>query len=181
MKKLGILLMFCGQAAMAACPALLNYTVPGLMGGEIKLCEYADRPLLVVNTASHCGFTPQFKQLQALYQNYGARGLMVVGFPSNDFFQELDSNSEIGAYCEANYGVTFPMASKGHVRGKDAQPFFKALIQATDDAPTWNFHKYLILPGASKVISIGTRTKPDDPEVVKAFLPFLKPEEGVKN
>ncbi|OQS21639.1 glutathione peroxidase [Chromobacterium violaceum] len=176
MKRWGVMLMLWGQAALAACPALLNHTVPGLMGGQINLCQYADRPLLVVNTASHCGFTPQFTQLESLYKQYDPRGLMVIGFPSNDFFQELDKPSEIGAFCQANYGVTFPMAGKGHVRGADAQPLFKDLIAATDDAPSWNFHKYLILPGASKVISIGTRTKPDAPEVVNAFLPYLQPE-----
>ncbi|OWY39227.1 glutathione peroxidase [Xenophilus sp. AP218F] len=178
-KLLALALLF-SQGAFAACPALLDYRVPGLMGGQIDLCRYADQPILVVNTASHCGFTPQFTQLQSLYKQYGPRGLAVVGFPSNDFYQELDSPAEIGAFCEANYGVTFPMASKGHVRGSDAQPFFKALIQATDDAPMWNFHKYLILPGASKVISIGTRTKPDDREVVNAFLPYLKPAEAAQ-
>ncbi|UTH74946.1 glutathione peroxidase [Chromobacterium sp. IIBBL 290-4] len=176
MKRWGLLLLLWGQAALASCPALLNYTVPGLMGGEINLCKYEEQPILVVNTASHCGFTPQFTQLESLYKQYGPRGLVIVGFPSNDFFQELDKPSEIGAFCQANYGVTFPMAGKGHVRGDDAQPFFKALIAATEDAPVWNFHKYLILPGASKVISIGTRTKPDAPEVVGAFLPYLKPE-----
>ncbi|OHX14059.1 glutathione peroxidase [Chromobacterium sphagni] len=175
MRILSVALVLASQMAAAACPALLDYKVPGLMGGEINLCQYADRPVLVVNTASHCGFTPQFTQLESLYKQYGPRGLVVVGFPSNDFFQELDKPAEIGQFCQANYGVTFPMASKGHVRGSDAQPFFKALIAATDDAPSWNFHKYLILPGASKVVSIATRTKPDASEVVDAFLPYLQP------
>lgn len=116
MKRWGYLLLLWGQAALAACPPLLNYKVPGLMGGEINLCQYAEQPVLVVNTASHCGFTPQFTQLESLYKQYGPRGLVVIGFPSNDFFQELDQPSEIGAFCQANYGVTFPMAGKGHVR-----------------------------------------------------------------
>jgi len=176
MKWLTVLALIPSLAGAAGCPAVLDHSVPGLMGGQVNLCDYADRPVLVVNTASHCGFTPQFDGLQKLYDTYKGRGLVIVGFPSNDFFQELDKDSEIGSFCQANYGVTFPMTTKVHVRGADATPFFKDLIKATGESPSWNFHKYLILPGG-KVMAFGTRTAPDAEEIVSAFKPFLKKAE----
>ncbi len=177
MKPLYMLALLPSLAGAASCPAILDHRVPGLMGGEINLCQYADRPVLVVNTASHCGFTPQFTGLQKLYDTYKGNGLVVIGFPSNDFFQELDKDSEIGSFCQANYGVTFPMATKVHVRGSDATPFFKGLIKATGESPMWNFHKYLVLPGG-KVMAFGTRTAPESEEIVTAFKPYLKPAEA---
>lgn len=155
--------------SMAACPAVLDYRIPRLMGGTLDLCTLQDHPVLVVNTASHCGFTPQFKGLQQLHEKYGPRGLIVLGVPSNDFFQELGSDAEVGQFCSANYGVTFPMTTRLHVRGSDAHPFFKGLIAATDESAMWNFHKYLILPQGKGVKAFGTRTSPDDPDLVRAI------------
>jgi len=160
-------------AVQAACPALLNQQLPGLMGGTVDLCQYADRPVLVVNTASHCGFTPQFTKLEALYKRYRDRGFVIVGVPSNDFHQELERNSDIGKFCLANYGVSFPMATKAHVVGPDAIPLYRQLITVSGDAPRWNFHKYLIAPGGATVTSYGTRTEPDDPKLIGQIEGYL--------
>ncbi|GGY07465.1 glutathione peroxidase [Paludibacterium paludis] len=160
--------------AAASCPSLMNRSLPALMGGQVRLCDYAQQPVLVVNTASRCGFTPQFTGLQKLFETYKSRGLMIIGVPSNDFYQELESAGEIGSFCQANYGVSFPMTGKLHVRGGDADPFFKDLIKATGESPSWNFHKYLVLPDG-KVKAFGTRTPPESDEIVNAFLPYLKP------
>ena len=130
----------------AACPALLNKTFPRLQDEKPQsLCQYAGRVILVVNTASHCGFTSQYKGLEALHAKYQARGLVVLGFPSNDFgAQEPGSSQQIAAFCQNTYGVKFPMFSKITVKGASANPLFASLAQATGKAPGWNFHKYLV-------------------------------------
>src|SRR5262249_48514588 len=145
-----------------------------LQGDQVNLCEYADRAILVVNTASKCGFTPQFEKLESLYRQYKDKGLLVVGFPTNDFKQELATNKEIGEFCVLTYPVDFPMIEKGSVIGPDADPLFKQLHETTGQPPKWNFHKYLIAPGAKQVYSFGTRTEPDAPEVMAKLTPFLK-------
>jgi glutathione peroxidase len=162
-------------AAIAAdCPALLNHQFKTLQGGSLDLCKYRDKPILVVNTASKCGYTPQFEKLEGMYRRYKDRGLLVVGFPSNDFRQELQSEKEIGSFCKLTYKVEFPMLSKGSVSGPNANPFFKQLSAASGEAPTWNFHKYLITPGGRAVYSFSTPTEPDDPEILKQITPYLK-------
>lgn len=161
-------------AVAADCPALLNHQFKTLQGEVIDLCQYRDRPILVVNTASKCGFTPQFEKLEAISEQYKARGLLVIGFPSNDFRQELQNNAEIGSFCKLTYGVKFPMVAKGSVTGADANPFYKQLIAATGKEPKWNFYKYVITPGGKSVHSFPSTTKPDDPEIMKLILPNLK-------
>ena len=134
-----------GAAAPAACPALLRHEFARLQDEKPQpLCQYAGQVLLVVNTASYCGFTPQYKALEALYERYRARGLVVLGFPSNDFAQETGSNQQIAEFCESTFGVKFPMFAKSHVTGPGATPFYKLLAQQGGQAPRWNFHKYLI-------------------------------------
>lgn len=130
----------------AACTALTDHSLDRLGGaGTLHLCEaFPDRVLLVVNTASRCGFTPQFEGLQHLHERYGDRGLVVLGVPSDDFRQELDDEKDIAEFCRVNYGVDFPMARKQHVRGARAHPLFRALREASGEAPGWNFHKYLV-------------------------------------
>ena len=129
----------------AACPALLNHEFQVLRKADTEtLCRHAGQVLLVVNTASRCGYTPQFKGLEALYQQYQSRGFTVLGFPSNDFFQELKDDTAIASFCEINYGVTFPMYSKTHVRGDAANPLYRELTEQAGKAPQWNFNKYLI-------------------------------------
>lgn len=122
-----------------------QFSFDGLRGGEIPLSQYAGHPLLVVNTASKCGFTPQYKGLEALYEKYHDRGLAIVGVPSNDFAnQEPGGADEIAEFCEINYGVSFPLAAKVPVSGEEAHPFFRWIAEERPMArPRWNFHKYL--------------------------------------
>lgn len=173
-RLLPVLMLALPLAAAAACPPVLNHRVPGLMGGSIDLCAYQGRPVLVVNTASECGFTPQFTKLEAIYKQYEKQGLVVVGFPSNDFFQEKASAEDIAKVCHANYGVTFPMAAKAHVTGDKALPFFKALTAMSGQKPRWNFYKYLVSPDGNRVTSFSSLTEPDDPALLKALQPYLK-------
>ncbi len=113
-------------ASPAACPQLLQHTVPRLQDEKPQnLCQYAGKVLLVVNTASYCGFTPQYKGLEELHTRYKDRGLVVLGFPSNDFAQEKSSNKEIAEFCENTFGVKFPMYAKSAVGGSDASPLSK--------------------------------------------------------
>jgi glutathione peroxidase len=122
------------------------FSFPALAGGDIRLSDHAGRPLLIVNTASLCGYTPQFAGLQDLWTEFHDRGLMIVGIPSNDFgSQEPGGATEIANTASRQYGVTFPMASKTVVKGADAHPFYKWALQARPrEVPRWNFHKYLI-------------------------------------
>ena len=117
--------------AQASCPGLLDHRYTSLQGKPVNLCDFAGRPILVVNTASKCGYTPQFEKLEALHKRYQARGLVVLGFPSNDFNQELATNQEIAQFCKLTYFVEFPMIEKGSVSGADANAFFKQLAAAT--------------------------------------------------
>lgn len=153
--------------AAGTCPATLNHQFPRLQDEKPQsLCQYSGKVVLVVNTASFCGFTPQYKGLEALYAKYKDRGLVVLGFPSNDFAQEKGSNKEIAEFCENTYGVKFPMFGASRVRGADANPLFRQLAQATGHQPLWNFHKYLIGRDGKSVASYGTRTAPDDAALV---------------
>ncbi|AVY94313.1 glutathione peroxidase [Microvirgula aerodenitrificans] len=168
------LLLIAGMAN-AACPPLLDHRFKLLDGSSLDLCKYADQPILVVNTASKCGFAPQFDALEKLYRDYKPRGLLVIGFPSNDFRQELPSNKEIGDFCRLTYFVQFPMVESSVVTGSKAIPFFRQLKAATGDVPRWNFHKYVIAPGGKTVTAFGTLTKPDAPEILDAIRPGLRP------
>jgi glutathione peroxidase len=131
---------------------------------------YRGQVLLVVNTASKCGFTPQFEALEGLHARYKAQGFAVLGFPSGDFMaQEFTDEKKIQAFCTLTYGVKFPMFQKVHVVGNDATPFYKALAKATGDVPKWNFHKYVIGRDGKVAANFGSRTKPDAPEVIAAI------------
>jgi glutathione peroxidase len=135
-KLLLILALFVSPVAYAAdCPPLLDRTITTLQGNKINLCDYSGKPILVVNTASKCGYTPQFEKLEALYSKYQKQGLLVIGFPSNDFRQELNSNGEIDKFCKLTYKVKFPMSEPSSVKGKQANPLFKALTQITGEEP----------------------------------------------
>lgn len=161
-------------ALAQACPSLLNHRYTSLQGKVVDLCEFANRPILVVNTASKCGYTPQFEKLEALHRRYQGRGLVVLGFPSNDFNQELATNQEIARFCKLTYFVEFPMIEKSSVSGPAANAFFKQLATATGAAPQWNFHKYLIAPDGKTVYSFGSPVEPDSREVMGRLLPMLK-------
>lgn len=162
--------------AGAACPSLLNHTFARLQDGQpMPLCQYAGKVVLVVNTASFCGFTSQYEGLEALYARLKDKGLVVLGFPANDFGeQEPGSDHEIADFCRLTYGVQFPMVAKTVVKGKDANPLYQRLAEITGSAPKWNFHKYLINRDATKVLSFSSMTKPDDPELLKKIEEFLR-------
>lgn len=160
-------LLAVGLAAtpVTAGQALLDHSFRPLAGkGSVNLQQaYRGQVLLVVNTASKCGFTPQYEGLEALHARYKDQGFAVLGFPSNDFMgQEPGSEKQIKEFCTLTYGVKFPMFEKVHVTGNEATPLYKALKAATGEAPGWNFHKYLIDRNGAAVASFGSRTKPDD-------------------
>ncbi|HEY0662636.1 MAG TPA: glutathione peroxidase [Lysobacter sp.] len=131
---------------------------------------YAGDVLLVVNTASKCGFTPQFEALEALHRKYRGKGFAVLGFPSGDFkAQEFDDEGEIAKFCTLTYGVKFPMFEKVHVVGDDATPLYKQLATTSGEAPKWNFHKYLVGRDGQLIASYGSKIAPDDATVVAAI------------
>jgi glutathione peroxidase len=146
-----------------SCPGILNYQAQKLRSSEvIDFCAaFKGKVVLAVNTASNCGYTPQFQGLESLYQKYKDRGLVVVGFPSNDFFQEFDNSEDTAKVCYLNYGVTFPVLDKSSVNGASANPFFQSLIKATGKSPKWNFHKYLIAKDGNSVTAYESSVTPE--------------------
>lgn len=170
-------LLLCAVSAQA-CPELLQDSYRPLAGEEAApLCErHAGQVLLIVNTASKCGFTPQYEGLEELHQAYKERGFAVLGFPSNDFKeQEPGSEDEILEFCTLTYGVKFPMFEKVRVTGEDATALYRKLRDATGEAPGWNFHKYLVDREGRVVASYGSRTTPSDPELVARIESLLGP------
>jgi glutathione peroxidase len=154
-------------AKTVQCPSILQQNVARLQDEkELSLCQFSGQVVLVVNTASYCGFTPQYKALEALYDQYKSKGLVVLGFPSNDFSQEPDSNGQIADFCENTFGVKFPMFTKTSVKGSSASPLFKQLAQRTQTTPKWNFYKYLISRDGQTIKSFNSMTSPDE----KGFL-----------
>jgi len=171
---LGLMLTLAAGAQAGDCPEFLDHDYRQLhRSSEINLCEqFSGRPMLVVNTASHCGFTSQFEGLEALHQRYESRGLVVVGFSSNDFNQEADSEEEAASVCYENFGVTFTMMAPTGVRGEDANPLFRELAAATE-APGWNFNKYLISAEGEVVAHFGSRVAPDSDPIAQAVEALL--------
>jgi glutathione peroxidase len=153
-----------------ACPAVLGYTFNRLQTGKPQsLCEYRGKVLLIVNTASYCGYTHQYEGLEALYRKYKDRGLVVLGFPTNDFGeQEPGTNKEIAEFCRLTYGVEFPMFEKSSIKSIKTNPLFVELASRTGEAPKWNFHKYLVDRDGNRVTSFGTRVEPQSRELVTA-------------
>ena len=149
-----------------------QFTTNDLSGKDFDLGILKGKKAMIVNTASKCGLTPQYKQLQAIYETYGSDGFVIVGFPANNFMaQEPGSDAEIADFCEANYGVTFPMMSKIDVVGEEMHPIYKFLTQKEknglmDSKVTWNFQKYLLNEEGILEKVIDPRTSPDDPEVI---------------
>jgi glutathione peroxidase len=156
--------------APASCPAILKQSFKRLQDDAPQdLCQYSGKVILVVNTASYCGFTNQYEGLEGLYAKYGSKGLVVLGFPSNDFGQqEPGSSKEIADFCYNTYGVKFPMFAKSVVSGKEPNPLFANLIKATGKAPAWNFHKYLIDRNGNVVNNFGSKVTPTDKQLVSA-------------
>jgi len=163
------------KAQPVPCPAILNHTFDRLQDEKPQsLCQYAGKVVLVVNTASFCGFTSQYKGLEALNSKYKDQGLVVLGFPSNDFSQEKGSNKEIAEFCESTFGVKFPMFTKTHVTGEAAAPFFKQLMAQTGQRPRWNFHKYLIGRDGKVIDQYSSMTGPESKTLVSAIDKALK-------
>jgi glutathione peroxidase len=166
------LLALAALPAMACESALLDQDFRPLASKEqVNLCDsYEGKVLLVVNTASKCGNTPQYDGLEKLYKQYGESGLVVMGFPSNDFLgQEPGTEEQIEEFCRLTYGVEFPMFEKTSVREGEAHPFFVALANQAGTYPTWNFHKYLIDRKGEVVAEFSPRTQPYDPDLVAAI------------
>ena len=158
-------------AAPAACPAVLKHEFARLQDDSRQnLCQYAGKVVLVVNTASYCGFTRQYEGLEALYAKYQSRGLVVLGFPSNDFGkQEPGSAKEIADFCFNTYGVKFPMFAKTVVSGSQRNPLYAELMQATKAEPKWNFHKFLIDRSGKPVASFVSNVEPENVVITTAI------------
>lgn len=167
---LGVSTIICTSTSIMACPEYMQGDYRKLHSKDtVNLCELMEnKTVLVVNTASHCGFTSQFKELEALHKKYHDKGLVVVGFTSDDFKQEAKDEEEAAGICFLNYGVTFTMLSPTHVRGSDANPLFKTLAQQSA-APKWNFNKYLVGKDGKLIEHFGSMTKPDSPKLVVAI------------
>jgi glutathione peroxidase len=153
------------------CPPLLQQRFARLQDDKPQsLCQYAGKVLLVVNTASYCGYTSQYLALEKLHAHYAAQGLVVLGFPSNDFGQqEPGSAQQIAELCFNTYGVRFPMFAKSVVKGPQANPLYRSLAQATGQAPGWNFHKYLVDRQGRATASFVSAVEPDGPAVTAAI------------
>jgi len=154
-------------SAEAACPKLLDLSLNNLQDEPTRLCQYEGKVVLVVNTASKCGNTPQYEGLETLYRRHKEKGLMVLGFPSNDFGgQEPGSNKDIANFCLVNYGVSFPMFAKSGVSASNANPLYARLAERSGKRPQWNFHKYLVDRKGETVLSFDSSVLPNDPRFV---------------
>jgi glutathione peroxidase len=161
-------------AAESPCPAVLDHKLVNLQDEPVSLCQFSGKVLLVVNTASECGYTPQYEGLEKLYRRYREKGFVVLGFPANDFGgQEPGSNKQIAQFCQLNYGVTFPMFAKTSVVGADANPLFHELAAKTGKPPRWNFHKYLLDKAGQPVAVFESAVEPADPRVTSQIEKLL--------
>ena len=149
----------------AAIAAERDFTFPSIAGGTLSMADWEGQPVLVVNTASQCGFTGQYDGLQALYDRYRDEGLIVLAVPSDDFNQELGSAEEVKEFCEMNFGLDMPMTDITRVKGKKAHPFYKDVRAQTGFAPRWNFNKVLVAPDGKVVATWGSHTKPMSPKI----------------
>ncbi len=180
MSKLSTVRMYLRRTAKLSEPTdIYDHRVKLLDGGDLDLTTLRGHPTLFVNTASKCGFTPQYAGLQALYQRYGDRGLQVIGSPSADFAdQEYEESAEIGAFCQRNYGVTFPLTERTSVRA-DPDPLWRELgSQPNSKPPLWNFTKYLVDGDGRLIAHWPSTTKPEDPKIVSAIEAALAAREA---
>jgi glutathione peroxidase len=151
---------------------IFQFIVKNIEGEDFDLNSLKGKKVMIVNTASKCGLTPQYKKLQELYEKYGDKDFVIIGFPANNFLrQEPGTDEEIALFCESNYGVTFPMMSKISVKGKDMHPVYQFLTQESkngivNSSVSWNFQKYLINPDGRLARVVSPRTQPDDPSVI---------------
>ena len=167
-----VLISGAAMAGMAAGPApktAWSFEFPSIDEGTLRLAEFQGKVMLVVNTASFCGYTPQYRQLEALHRRLSPQGFSVIGVPSQDFGQESGSNGEVKAFCEATFGVDFPMAGIGHVRGADAAPFYQWVREQRRWEPQWNFYKVLIGRDGAIVGTYGSNDLPDSGRLATAI------------
>lgn len=170
MNRLAAALFTAAALPAAACPALLDHRTASLKGEPQDLCRHSGQVVLVVNTASYCGYTGQYEGLEKLYQRYRGKGFVVLGFPSNDFGkQEPGSNAEVADFCERTFKVRFPMHEKSVVAGPGASPLYRGLAAKAGEAPKWNFHKYLVGRDGQLLASFPSKVAPDDPKLVAAL------------
>jgi glutathione peroxidase len=170
-----LLLAAAMNAEAAPCTTLLSHKVSNILGETQDLCEHAGKVVLVVNTASYCGFTRQYEGLEALHAKYAARGLVVMGFPSNDFGQQEPGDAkQIAELCFNTYGVKFPMFAKTVVKGAGRNVFYEQLAKATGAVPQWNFHKYLVARDAKTVRSFASEVEPGSAPLTQAIEAALK-------
>ncbi len=173
-----VALLFVSQSVMAnECPDVLKFMKRKLNSQEtVNFCEaYKDKAILFVNTASKCGFTPQFDGLEKLYNDYKDKNFVVLGFPSGDFNQEFDDEGKTAELCELTYGVKFPMFETIAVRGDDADPLYRLLANKADSAPKWNFYKYLVDRKGNLVDSYSSFTKPQDEDLIADIERAIQP------
>jgi glutathione peroxidase len=171
-----IFLLLSASAFAGTCPDVLDVEFEELSGNKsIRLCDaYQGKVILIVNTASKCGYTYQYDGLEKLYQEYKDEGLVVLGFPSNDFAnQEPGTEKQIKSFCRLTYGVKFPMFEKTSVTSGNANPLYRKLYIATGDYPRWNFHKYLVDRNGQVVASFPSRVEPDSSELLTAIKSLL--------
>ena len=159
------------QAPAMSRPTAYAFSFNGLDGGSLRLADHAGKPILIVNTASLCGYTPQYTGLQQLWTKYRDRGLLIIGVPSNDFGgQEPGGPTEINKTAHDEYGVSFPLAAKADVKGPSAHPFYKwAALEKPGETPRWNFHKYLVSKDGRIAAVFSTQVEPTDPRVIAAI------------
>ena len=172
---LAALLLTMSVHAAPACPPLLDARLKDIDGHPRNLCDYAGKVVLVVNTASQCGYTGQYEGLQALSDRYGPQGLVVLGLPANDFAgQEPGSDAQIKNFCESRFQVDFQLFAKTGVTAANANPLHEALARATGERPAWNFHKYLIDRSGTRALSFPSRVEPQSKEMVQAIESLLE-------
>jgi glutathione peroxidase len=164
------------ESQAMTCPTTLSHQFLRLQDeAPQNLCQYSGKVILVVNTASYCGFTSQYEGLEKLYETYKDQGFIVLGFPTNDFGkQEPGNNKEIADFCHNTYGVKFPMFAKTTLSGKDANPFFKELIEKSGTKPRWNFYKYIIDREGRVVDSFSSMTSPSNKKITSLIEKLLK-------
>ncbi|MDO9503262.1 glutathione peroxidase [Falsiroseomonas sp.] len=161
--------------AAAPAPSVFDFRLEALEGGPLALADFRGQALMVVNTASFCGYTPQYEGLQALHDRFAGRGFSVIGVPSNDFRQENTDAAKIREFCETVYGITFPMAGLTTLRGPRAHPLFAWLAARAGGPPRWNFHKYVVARDGLTVRAFPTSVAPANPMVVQAVEAALAP------
>ena len=162
------------SAAESPCPSVLDHKIVNLQDEPVSLCQFRGKVLLVVNTASECGYTPQYEGLEKLYRRYRERGFVILGFPANDFGgQEPGSNTEIAQFCRLNYGVTFPMFAPTTDVFANANPLYRSLAARTGKPPRWNFHKYLLDRAGQPVQVFESAVEPADPRITSQIEKLL--------